>query len=85
MLDNQKVCVILSPEGIERFTSNTIKPLLKDGKYFLCNSVQQNGYFLDMKVCCNDGNQIYELSIPLGYVLYIISFDVIKQYGFKTD
>lgn len=83
MSKSQKVSVVLTPEGINLFKDDIIKFLLKDGKYFICNSVKKKDYFMDMKVFLDNESQIYDLSIPLKYILYVISYDVIKDIGFK--
>lgn len=85
MSNSKKVCLVLTPEGREVLKDDVISNMLKDGKYFLCSSMKQNGYFMDIKVSFNEKSHIYDLSIPLRWVLYVVSLDLIKKIGFKTD
>lgn len=54
-----------------------IRASLKDGSYFNCDSVEQNGYFLDLSITVphpNTGEPIpFRVSIPANFVLYMLS------------
>lgn len=85
MSSSKKICLVLTQEGREEFKDDVISNMLKKEKYFLCTSIKQNGYFMDIKVSFDDKGETYGLSIPLRWVLYTMSLDLIKKIGFKMD
>jgi hypothetical protein len=64
---------------------------MKDGS-FNCESVKQNGFFLDMKLSFTQSSlpleahldRLIEVSIPLHFVLYTITGDAQKSLGFTS-
>ena len=85
------ISVILTPEAREILEDNSIRLLIKDGIYFNCESVNQNGYFLDMTISLSEisehkGENLNAiLSIPTHFVLYMISGKSRKILGFSDD
>ena len=87
-----RTSVILTKDACESLADNAIIAFLKDGTYFNCESVEQNGYFLDMTISFSQSNipKLKEknintvLSVPLHFVLYMISGEARKNLGFSA-
>jgi hypothetical protein len=79
-----KIGVILTVEG-RGLLANELRTLMRDGRYFNCVSVQQDGSFLNMKVEDPSGKlpTLAQISIPLHFVLYMVSADAASRLGFK--
>ncbi|MEW5842211.1 MAG: hypothetical protein AB1775_03000 [Bacteroidota bacterium] len=76
--------IILTSEAREILKNETIGRSLIDGRYFNCVEYNQNGYFLTMVFEHADeelGEFTTEISIPIHFVLYIISDDSTKKIG----
>jgi hypothetical protein len=85
-----KIGVVLTKDAINMLNDAPIKTLLRKGKIFNCESIKQNGYFLDMIISPSipdlgkplDPENNFILSIPIQFVLYIISGADDKILGF---
>ena len=89
-----KIGVVLTHEARQVFQDEAIRFFIKEGTYINCESVEQNGYFMDLKVSFSQTDlpnvdelkeHIAVLSIPSHFVLYLISGDANKALGFSTD
>jgi hypothetical protein len=81
-----RVEVVLTPEAVEALTQvgGPLVHSLKEGKYFNCFSVEQEGYFLHLDMperFSSDGR--FRASIPLSYVSYMISAVSETGLGFR--
>ena len=85
-----RIGVVLTETAIDSFKNAPIKTIIKKGKYFNCESIKQNGYFLDMVISTSipelgelsTPEYNVTLSIPIHFVLYIISGADDKILGF---
>ena len=80
-----KIGVVLTSEARTLLADENLGLLLRDGRYFNCVSAHQDGWFLNMKVEDPSGllPTLAEISIPLRFVLYMLSADVASRLGFK--
>lgn len=92
MAKKQRISVVLTHEARQVFQDDSINLFIKNGIYINCESVEQNGYFLDLKVPLSQTDFPDELkefnavlSIPSHFVLYMVSGDANKALGFSTD
>ncbi|MDH3973787.1 MAG: hypothetical protein OEV42_05865 [Deltaproteobacteria bacterium] len=85
-----RISVVLIPEACELLKNDPISSFLKDNNYFNCESAQQNGNFLEMTISSSQ-TQMPELeqdtilSIPIHFVLYMISGASRKSFGFEDN
>jgi hypothetical protein len=59
---------------------------LKEGQYFNCDSISQDGFFLNMKLRLpEEGELIHEIAIPISYVLYTVSAEAQARLGLSKE
>jgi hypothetical protein len=69
-----RIGVVLTAEARKVLRSEPIQLFLKEGQYFNCDSISHDGFFLNMKLKLPDEGEVAtEISIPLSYVLYVVS------------
>lgn len=87
MPKRSRVGVILTEEGRRALEGENIKTLLRDGRYFNCDWIQDDGYFILMAVTQRIGSDdvTLELTIPKHFVLYTMSKEGQKVLGFNKD
>jgi len=79
-----RIGVVLTAEAQEALRSESIQLFLQDGQYFNCDFISQDGFFLNMKLKLpEEGELIAEITIPLSYVLYMISAEAQARLGFN--
>lgn len=80
-----RVDVALTKEAREILKDEPIRLSLRDGCYFNCNAINQDGAFLDMTVEVESDGRIreFKISIPVRFVLYILSAETARTLGFK--
>ena len=85
-LNKPKIGVILTAEAKEALQKEPIQLFLHEGRYFNCDSVSQDGFFLHMKLRFPDnGEMVAEVSIPISYVLYMVSAEAQARLGFNKN
>lgn len=81
-----RIGVVLTAEGREALQNESIKLFLQKGRYLNCDSVSQDGFFLHMKLRFPDEEELVtEISIPIRYVLYMVSAEAQARLGFIED
>jgi hypothetical protein len=77
--------VILTETARQQLAAEDIRLLLYNEKSFNCTAVHQDGVFLNMKVIDPTGllPAPAEITIPIHFVLYMVSADVATKLGFK--
>ena len=78
MSSKTKFDVFLTSQALEQLKDSNILKMLIDGRYFLCDSIDSTGVYFFMKLQSAfpiQGHEIFEVSIPHSFVLYILSFD----------
>jgi len=82
-----KIDVVLTDAGRAALLTEPIGLLISDSSMFNCTTVQQDGAFLNMKVADPTGRikTIIDVSIPLHFVLYMVSADAGTALGFKGN
>lgn len=80
-----RVGVILTNEARDILKGDPVHFFMIDDRYFNCDSVQQDGYFLLMKITAKVENRSFsvEVSIPSQFVLYMLSGEANTVLGFK--
>ena len=82
MANAQRIGVMLTRDAQQIFGGPCgLAPYLNDGEYFKCESAEQDGYFLRLEVLPVERNKVVagrplpvlNLSIPVNYVLYMLS------------
>ncbi len=69
-----RIGVVPTAEARKALQSEPIQLFLQEGQYFSCDSISQDGFFLNMKFKLPDeGKLAAEISIPISYVLYVVS------------
>jgi hypothetical protein len=81
-----RIGVVLTAEARKALRSEPIQLFLKEGQYFNCDSVSQDGCFLSMKLKLpEEGELVHEIAIPLSYVLYMVSAEAQARLGFHKE
>ncbi len=81
-----RIGVVLTADARKALRSEPIQLFLKDGQYFNCDSVSQDGCFLSMKLKLpEEGELVHEIAIPLSYVLYMVSAEAQARLGFHKE
>jgi hypothetical protein len=79
-----RIGVVLTAEARKALRSEPIQLFLQDGQYFNCDSISQDGFFLNMKLRLpEEGALVAEISIPISYVLYMVSAEAQARLGFS--
>jgi len=82
-----KIGVVLFPEAIECLKDEPMgQVLMKDGRYFNCETAEQVGNFLNMKIkfqALDKTTVSAEVSIPINFVMYMLSVEDNSKIGFK--
>ena len=78
-----RIGVVLTAEARKALRSEPIQLFLQDGQYFNCDSISQDGFFLNMKLKLpEEGEVVAEIAIPISYVLYMVSAEAQARLGF---
>jgi hypothetical protein len=81
-----RICVVLTAEARKALRSEPIQLFLKEGQYFNCDSISQDGFFLNMKLRLpEEGELVHEIAIPISYVLYMVSAEAQARLGFSKE
>jgi hypothetical protein len=81
-----RIGVVLTAEARKALRSEPIQLFLKEGQYFNCDSISQDGFFLNMKLKLpEEGELVHEIAIPLSYVLYTVSAEAQARLGFSKE
>ena len=81
-----RIGVVLTAEARKVLRSEPIQLFLKEGQYFNCDSISQDGFFLNMKLRLpEEGELIHEIAIPISYVLYTVSAEAQARLGFSKE
>ncbi len=91
MTKKHRISVILTQEALSILKDQS--SIIKKEGYINCESVEQDGYFINLKVSVSQSkypddkinHHIFVLSIPVNYVLYMVSGDANKILGFEID
>jgi hypothetical protein len=81
-----RIGVVLTAEARKVLRSEPIQLFLKEGQYFNCDSISQDGFFLNMKLKLpEEGELVHEIAIPISYVLYMVSAEAQTRLGFNKE
>jgi len=81
-----RIGVVLTAEARKALRSEPIQLFLKEGQYFNCDSISQDGFFLNMKLKLpEEGELVHEIAIPISYVLYTVSAEAQARLGFSQE
>ena len=81
-----RIGVVLTAEARKALRSEPIQLFLKEGQYFSCDSISQDGFFLNMKLRLpEEGELVHEIAIPISYVLYMVSAEAQARLGFSKE
>jgi hypothetical protein len=81
-----RIGVVLTAEARKALRGEPIQLFLKDGQYFNCDSISQDGFFLNMKLRFpEEGELVAETSLPISYVLYMVSAEAQARLGFSKE
>ncbi len=81
-----RIGVVLTAEARKALRTEPIQLFLKEGQYFNCDSISQDGFFLNMKLKLpEEGELIHEIAIPISYVLYTVSAEAQARLGFTKE
>ncbi len=81
-----RIGVVLTAEARKVLRSEPIQLFLKEGQYFNCDSISQDGFFLNMKLRLpEEGELIHEIAIPISYVLYTVSAEAQARLGLSKE
>jgi hypothetical protein len=81
-----RIGVVLTAEARKALRSEPIQLFLKEGQYFNCDSISQDGFFLNMKLRLpEEGELIHEIAIPISYVLYTVSAEAQARLGLSKE
>jgi hypothetical protein len=79
-----RIGVVLTAEARKALRSEPIQLFLHDGQYFNCDSISQDGFFLNMKLRLpEEGELVHEIAIPISSVLYMVSAEAQARLGFS--
>jgi len=85
-LHKTRIGVVLTADARKVLRSEPIQLFLKDGQYFNCDSILQDGFFLNMKLRLpEEGELVHEIAIPISYVLYTVSAEAQARLGFSKE
>ena len=93
MAQKPRTSVILNDQAREILKNDCLQIFIKDGFYFNCDSVEQNGYFMDMTISFSQAKVQIDylshlttiISIPTHFILYMVSGEARKKLGFSDD
>ncbi len=78
-----RIGVVLTTEARKALRSEPIQLFLHDGQYFNCDSISQDGSFLNTKLKLPEESELVaEIAIPISYVLYMVSAEAQARLGF---
>ncbi len=80
-----KFAVFLTEHALENLRGDSIFSLLKKDKYFLCDKINPDGNYFFMHIIderVKGLEQMWEISIPHTFVLYVLSGAKEKIFGF---
>ncbi len=81
-----RIGVVLTAEARKVLRTEPIQLFLKDGQYFNCDSISQDGFFLNMKLRLpEEGELVHEIAIPISYVLYMVSAEAQVRLGLSKE
>ena len=81
-----RIGVVLTAEARKALRSEPIQLFLKEGQYFNCDSISQDGFFLNMKLRLpEEGELVHEIAIPISYVLYMVSAEAQVRLGLSKE
>ncbi len=81
-----RIGVVLTAEARKALRTEPIQLFLKEGQYFNCDSISQDGFFLSMKLRLpEEGELVHEIAIPISYVLYMVSAEAQARLGFAKE
>jgi hypothetical protein len=81
-----KIGVVLTAEARKALRNEPIQLFLREGQYFNCDSISQDGSFLNMKLRLpEEGELVAEITIPISYVLYMVSAEAQARLGFSKE
>ncbi len=81
-----RIGVVLTAGARKALRSEPIQLFLQDGQYFNCDSISQDGFFLNMKLKLpEEGDLVHEIAIPISYVLYMVSAEAQARLGFGRE
>ena len=81
-----RIGVVLTAEARKALRSEPIQLFLKDGQYFNCDSISQDGFFLNMKLKFPEEGELFaEIAIPISYVLYMVSAEAQARLGLSKE
>jgi hypothetical protein len=81
-----RIGVVLTAEARKVLRSEPIQLFLKEGQYFNCDSISQDGFFLNMKLRLpEEGELVHEIAIPISYVLYTVSAEAQARLGLSKE
>ncbi len=81
-----RIGVVLTAEARKALRSEPIQLFLKEGQYFNCDSISQDGFFLNMKLRLpEEGELVHEIAIPISYVLYMVSAEAQARLGLSKE
>jgi len=94
MATKPRVDVVLTPVARDFLKNDeAINAFIQNDSFFNCKSVEQIGSFLCMKIKFPKSMQtdkrlkdfVVDLWIPIQFVLYMVSGNVRKNLGFRSD
>ncbi len=81
-----RIGVVLTAEARKALRTEPIQLFVKEGQYFNCDSVSQDGFFLNMRLKLpEEGELAHEIAIPISYVLYTVSAEAQARLGFSKE
>ena len=81
-----RIGVVLTAEARKVLRTEPIQLFLKDGQYFNCDSISQDGFFLNMKLRLpEEGELVHEIAISISYVLYMVSAEAQVRLGLSKE
>jgi hypothetical protein len=81
-----RIGVVLTADARKALRTEPIQLFLKDGQYFNCDSISQDGFFLNMKLRLpEEGELVHEIAIPISYVLYMVSAEAQVRLGLSKE
>jgi hypothetical protein len=81
-----RIGVVLTAEARKALRSEPIQLFLKEGQYFNCDSISQDGFFLNMKLRLpEEGELVHEIAIPISYVLHTVSAEAQARLGLSKE
>jgi len=78
-----RIGVVLTSEARTALEDEPVRLFLREGRHFNCDSIDQDGYLLHMEVREPDTDDAFRVTIPIQFVLYIVSTETGSMLGFK--